>query len=170
MKFFQSLQNLLENMGVCQPQPFKEHSVSLQSFLRLACTGMFSTLCLVSFAIESEKLQEYAEAFYVFSTSTFIFSIILTFVTEAPKIFELMNGCENFIEKRKIIVHSLEKLISLRNHCNDLYCRKRKRFNFERIFRENQIKERNLDQTVGIEYHQSVTCWNYNAEFRYKLF
>lgn len=126
MKFFQSLEKLLENMGVCQPQPFKEHSVSLQSFLRLACTGMFSALCLVSFAIESEKLQEYAEAFYVFSTSAFIFSIILTFVTEAPKIFELLKGCENFIEKRKTIVHFIVILISFRSLFDDFYCRKRK--------------------------------------------
>lgn len=77
--------------------------MSLRTILCLACLALFAILTLAFFALEANTLMEFADSFYIFDTSVFLFSVYLTFSLKSEKIFAMISSCETEIERRKLV-------------------------------------------------------------------
>lgn len=77
--------------------------MSLRTILCLACLALFAVLTVAFFALEAKTLMEFADSFYIFATSVFLFNVYLTLSLKSEKIFAMMSSCETEIERRKIM-------------------------------------------------------------------
>lgn len=98
MKFFDANKKILHNLGI-QDQPSQQSVFNLRnsvflSFLAQLC--IFTSVFLLS---ETMTMKEYANSFYV-TITTLTFSFMYTlYVWNTTKMFELINGFEQFAEK-----------------------------------------------------------------------
>lgn len=138
MKYFQSIRKVLEGLGIYQPEPLQNHTPSLRTVLRLSCLTLFSILTFGFFISEAKTLLEFADCFYIFTTSIFLFSVILTLTMKSPKIFELMNNFEIEIERRKLMICIQNILL----HSRKFLFRNEREFHIEAVIRKNTDKNR----------------------------
>lgn len=145
MKFFQSIRKVFASVGIYKPQPLQKNPISVRSALRLLCLALFSSLTFAFFVYEAKTLLEFAESFYIFATSTFLFSILSTYILKTPKIFELLDSMEIEIEERKMI----ETKLKFSTECFKWFYRRNEgESGVKEILWQNQCKDREMDYSI----------------------
>lgn len=105
MQLFRLNQKYLAIMGIEAFQPFSENQ-PLIVFVRRLLVLISLTICVilssVFLAYEAKTLNEYADSFYGFATTTAIFFLFTIFLWKMDSLFKLIVDFEKLIEQRKI--------------------------------------------------------------------
>lgn len=101
MKFFQEIQKPLSNLGIDQKSSLQNKVLTSRNVLVLLLSTQFLFFLMAFLFIDAKTLREYTDSFYICSSVFLNYFMFISFVKNAQKLFDLINGFESISIERK---------------------------------------------------------------------
>lgn len=107
MKYFQYMRKPFNTLNIYSNTLGQVHGLDMKNYFFLIVSGLGSTSTVIFMVFQAETVNEFAEAFYAFSITLFVFFIFVNFFAKKKDIFNLMDEYESTVQQRKMIFFSI---------------------------------------------------------------